>query len=88
MGWARGFVLFHVLLMVLGLMLIQRLFLSDTLSSWYIGGAVILPLLLSAGLSLNARTRKEHVTAGRMMKFAMVTAVAYAFLLPYVIQAT
>lgn len=85
-AWARAFVVLYVFIMVLGLMLIQRLFLHDTLSAWYIGAGIILPLLLSAGLSLNARTRKEHVTAGVVMKIAMVLAVGYALLLPLVIQ--
>ena len=87
MGWARGLVIFHVLVMVAGLLGVRRLLLDDEFSFWYIGLGVIAPLLLSAGLTYSARERTDHVRAGIVMKLAMVMAVGYVAFLKLVLFA-
>jgi len=79
MGPARAIVLAHTLVLVGSLLAIRRLFLDDRLSFWYFA-ALILTLLVSAGLTWNARERREHLRAGMVMKAAMVLAVAYGLL--------
>ena len=87
MGWARGLVIFYVLVMVAGLLGVRRLLLDDEFSFWYIGLGVIAPLLLSAGLTYSARERTDHVRAGIVMKLAMVMAVGYVAFLKLVLFA-
>jgi len=79
-AWARALVLFHIGVLVLGLLFLRGVFLRDAFSFWYIGGGIIVPLLLSAGFTWQARTRGEHVRAALLMKAAMVMAVGYALL--------
>lgn len=83
MAWARGLSLFYIVVLVLGALLLRATFLRDPLSFWYIGIAVVVPLLLSAGFTYSAHSRKEHVRAGNLMKLAMVLAVAYAMLIRF-----
>jgi len=83
MGWARGLSLMYIALLVLGALIIRSTLLRDTLSFWYIGLGVMVPLLLSAGFTYSAQHRSEHVRAGILMKVAMVMAVCYAMLLRF-----
>ena len=64
-------------------MIIRSMFLHDPMSYWYIGIGISAPLLLSAGFTYNANTRKEHLRAGMLMKIAMILAVGYAFLIQF-----
>lgn len=84
MRTARGLVLFHTAVLVVGLIGLRRTFLPDTLSYWYIA-AIILLLLLSAGLTWSAGDRAGHMRAGVVMKAAMVLAVGYGMLVRIVI---
>ncbi len=83
MSWARGLSLFYIVVLVLGALLLRATFLRDPFSFWYVGIAVVVPLLLSAGFTYSAHSRKEHVRAGNLMKLAMVLAVAYAMLIRF-----
>lgn len=83
MRWARALALFHMGLIIVGLLAVRAIMLRDSFSFWYIGIAIIGPLLLSAGFTYQAMTRAEHVRAGNLMKLAMVMAVAFAFMIRY-----
>lgn len=84
MGWARGLSMGYIGLLLLGTLAFRATLLHDRLSFLYIGVGVMVPLLLSAGLTFNARSREEHVRAGSLMKVAMVMAVVYAMLLRHI----
>ena len=81
--WARVLVITYIFILVIGLLAIRRVYLNDEMSFWYFGIGIIAPLLLSAGFTYNARTRREHNTAGMIMKFAMVMAVGFSFLIRF-----
>lgn len=81
MKWAKALVLIYIGIMILGLLAIRMTILQDRVSYWYIGVAVIGPLLLSAGFTYQARQRSEHVRAGQLMKVAMVLAIGFALLI-------
>jgi hypothetical protein len=81
MKWAKALVLIYIGIMILGLLAIRMAILQDRVSYWYIGVAVIGPLLLSAGFTYQARQRSEHVRAGQLMKVAMVLAIGFALLI-------
>jgi len=83
MRWAKGLTLFHTAVILAGSMIIRSMFLHDPMSYWYIGIGISAPLLLSAGFTYNANTRKEHLRAGMLMKIAMILAVGYAFLIQF-----
>lgn len=83
MRWARVLALFHTGIIIAGLLALRAIVLRDSFSFWYIGIAIIGPLLLSAGFTWQATTRAEHVRAGNLMKLAMVMAVVFAFLIRY-----
>jgi 4-hydroxybenzoate polyprenyltransferase len=83
MGWARGLSLLYIAILILGALFVRATLLRDTLSFWYIGLGVVVPLLLSAGFTYSAQLRSEHVRAGLLMKVAMVMAVCYAMLLRF-----
>ncbi len=80
-GWAKAIALGYLVLALAGVLFVRMRLLHDPLSYWYIGLAVVAPLLLSAGFTYNASTRREYTTAGNLMKVAMVLAILYAFLL-------
>lgn len=80
-SWAKTIALFYLVLALAGVLFVRMRVLHDPLSYWYIGIAVLAPLLLSAGFTYNATTRREYTTAGNLMKLAMVVAILYAFLL-------
>jgi 4-hydroxybenzoate polyprenyltransferase len=84
MKWARAIALVHIGTIILFLLFLRWQYLHDAISYWYIGIAVIGPLLLSAGFTYQARDRSEYVRAGAIMKVAMVMAVGYALLIRYV----
>lgn len=83
MRWAKGLALFHLAVIIAGLLMVRSMFLHDPMSYWYIGVGISAPLLLSAGFTYNATTRKEHLRAGTLMKIAMILAVVYAFLIRF-----
>lgn len=83
MGWARGLSLLYIAVLIAGALFVRSTLLRDTLSFWYIGLGVVVPLLLSAGFTYSAHQRNEHVQAGLLMKGAMVMAVFYAMLLRF-----
>jgi len=83
MGWARGLSLLYIAVLIMGALFVRASLMRDTLSFWYIGLGVVVPLLLSAGFTYSAQLRSEHVRAGILMKVAMVMAVCYAMLLRY-----
>ncbi|MBV6405007.1 MAG: geranylgeranylglycerol-phosphate geranylgeranyltransferase [Flavobacteriales bacterium] len=85
MGAARVLVVVHTLVLVTALLLLRRAFLDDRLSYWYIA-ALILTLLIAAGLTWSARDRAGHVRAGLVMKVAMVLAVGYGLLVPLLLD--
>ncbi len=75
-----------IAMLYLGLLLVCVLYarmglLHDRISYWYIGLIVIAPVLLSAGFTYNAMSRREYNTAGNLVKLAMVVAICYAFLM-------
>lgn len=83
MGWARGLSLLYIAVLIAGALFVRSTLMRDTLSFWYIGIGVVVPLLLSAGFTYSAQLRSEHVRAGILMKVAMVMAVCYGMLLRY-----
>jgi 4-hydroxybenzoate polyprenyltransferase len=85
-GVSRGLSLAQHMVLVVGLLVIRKVLPDDGFSYYYIGILVILPILLSAGITMTATSRKRFVLAGRVMKFAMITAVLYAFVLSNAIQ--
>lgn len=84
MKWARTIALVHIGLIIALLLLVRSQFLRDPLSYWYIGIAVLGPLLLSAGFTYQAHQRNEFVRAGTLMKVAMVAAICYAILIRFI----
>lgn len=82
MRWAKAITLTYTAVIIIGLLLVRRAFLNDALSFWYIGAIMVL-LLVAAGLTWSAASRSEHVRAGRVTKAAMVMAVSYAALIAY-----
>lgn len=83
MKWARALALFYLAVAVVSLLLVRAIALRDPLSYWYIGIAIIGPLLLSAGFTYNAHTRRGFNTAGNILKAGMAIAIAFAFLVRY-----
>lgn len=81
--WAKALALSYIAVIVAGVLALRMLFLNDRLSYWYLGVAVLAPLLLSGGFTFGATDRKGFMLAGHLMKFAMVTAVGYAALIRY-----
>lgn len=84
MKWARVLAMVHIGIIIALLLFLRSLLLRDPLSYWYIGLAILGPLLLSAGFTYQAHSRSEHVRAGAIMKVAMVMAVGYALLIRYI----
>lgn len=82
--WARAISLLYIGIIILLLLFLRSQFLRDPLSYWYVGIAVIGPLLLSAGFTYQAHTREEFVRAGVVMKAAMIMAIGYALLIRYI----
>ncbi|MBL7940296.1 MAG: geranylgeranylglycerol-phosphate geranylgeranyltransferase [Flavobacteriales bacterium] len=81
---ARALTLSYIGGIILLLLFLRWRILTDPISYWYMGIAVIGPLLLSAGFTYQAQSRSEHVRAGTIMKVAMVMAVGYALLIRYI----
>ena len=85
MRWGKAVALTYMGLLLVCVLYARMALLHDRLSYWYIGIAVITPLLLSAGFTYNASTRREHGIASHLLKAAMVIAILYAFLLRHTI---
>ena len=84
MKWARLLTMSYIGAIILLLLFLRWRILNDAITYWYVGIAVIGPLLLSAGFTYQAQSRKEHIRAGAIMKVAMVMAVGYALLIRYI----
>lgn len=83
MRWGRAIAMAHIGIIIALLLILRSQVLHDPLSYWYIGIAVIGPLLLSAGFTYQARERNEFLRAGTLMKVAMVLAIGYALLIRF-----
>jgi 4-hydroxybenzoate polyprenyltransferase len=83
MRWARALALFHIGILLLGVLAVRMILPGDRITYWYLGICVMAPLLLSAGFTYQAENRGEHLRAGLMMKLAMVMAVGYSLLIPH-----
>jgi 4-hydroxybenzoate polyprenyltransferase len=83
MRWARALALFHIGILLLGVLAVRMILPGDRITYWYLGICVMAPLLLSAGFTYQAENRGEHLRAGLMMKLAMVMAVGYSILIPH-----
>ena len=79
--WGKAIAMLYLGLLLICVLYARMGLLHDRISYWYIGLIVIAPLLLSAGFTYNAMTRREYNTAGNLVKAAMVVAICYAFLL-------
>jgi 4-hydroxybenzoate polyprenyltransferase len=79
--WAKAVALFYLACTILALWAVRMVVLTDNLSHWYIGVGIIGPLLISAGFTFNAATRKEFNMAGNILKAGMAIAIAFAFLM-------
>lgn len=79
--WGKAVAMLHLGLLLVCVLYARMAILHDRISYWYIGLIVIAPLLLSAGFTYNAMSRREYNTAGNLVKVAMVLAICYAFLL-------
>lgn len=84
--WAKAITLFHLGMVIVLLLLIRSMALTDRFSYWYIGAGLVVPLLLSAGLTYAAHTRPGFNRAGNVMKVAMAIAVAFAFFIERTLQ--
>jgi 4-hydroxybenzoate polyprenyltransferase len=78
-GWAKAMTLFYMAITIIALLVVRSSFLTDKFSYWYMGAGIVVPMLLSAGFTFQARTRKEFSTAGNILKLAMAISVAFAF---------
>lgn len=83
--WSKGIALTYIALTLVCLLFIRMRYLHDPVSYWYVGLAVIGPLLLSAGFTYNAVSRREFTTADHLMKLTMAMAIGYAFLLGHTV---
>ena len=79
--WGKAIALLYMALLLVCVLYARMALLHDRISYWYIGLLVIAPLLLSAGFTYNAMSRREYNTAGALVKVAMVIAICYAFLM-------
>lgn len=84
--WAKAITLFYLGVVIVALLLIRSVALTDRFSYWYIGAGLVVPLLLTAGLTYAAHTRPEFSRAGHVMKLAMAIAVAFAFFIERTLQ--
>lgn len=85
MRWGKAAALTYLALLLVCVLYARMALMHDPISYWYVGIAVIAPLLLSAGFTYNAATRREHGIAGQLLKAAMVIAILYAFLMRHTI---
>lgn len=79
--WGKAVALLHLGLLLACVLYARMAILHDRISYWYVGLIVIAPLLLSAGFTYNAMSRREYNTAGNLVKLAMVVAICYGFLM-------
>lgn len=85
MRWGKAAAIFYLALLLVCVLYVRMVLLHDPISYWYVGIAVVAPILLSAGFTFNATSRREHVIAGHLLKAAMAIAVLYAFLMRHTI---
>jgi 4-hydroxybenzoate polyprenyltransferase len=79
---AKGLALFHIAVIICGLLWVRALLPDHEPTYWYIGIGIIGPLLLSGAFTYIASDRKDHLRAGNLMKLAMLMAIGYALMIP------
>jgi 4-hydroxybenzoate polyprenyltransferase len=82
---ARLLVAFWAILIIVAVGLLADRVFTEIASRAYLYGLVILPILASCILTWNARTRDQHNRAGNVMKLAMVFAVGFGAVYPWLI---
>ncbi|MEO8067131.1 MAG: geranylgeranylglycerol-phosphate geranylgeranyltransferase [Flavobacteriales bacterium] len=85
MRGARFLVAFWAMLIIVAVGLLTDRVFVDLASRLYLYALVILPILASCILTWNARTRDQHNRAGDVMKLAMVFAVAFGAIHPWLL---
>jgi 4-hydroxybenzoate polyprenyltransferase len=85
MRWAKAMALVYIAALLGGVLAVRMGYLQDPISFWYLGVAVMAPLLLSGGFTFSASDRRGHLIGANLMKFAMVMAVGYAWLIRYTV---
>ncbi len=85
-GWAKAITLGYLAITMVALLLVRSIVLTDKFSYQYIGAGLVLPLLLSAGLTYSATTRQAFNRAGHVLKLAMAIAIAFAFFISRTLQ--
>lgn len=82
---ARLLVAFWAMLIIVAVGLLTDRVFTDLVSRIYLYALVIIPILASCILTWNARNRDQHNRAGKVMKLAMVFAVAFGAVYPWLI---
>ena len=82
---ARLLVAFWAMIIIVAVGLLADRVFTDLVSRIYLYALVIVPILIACILTWNARNRDQHNRAGNMMKLAMVFAVAFGAVYPWLI---
>ena len=82
---ARLLVAFWAMIIIVAVGLLTDRVFTDPASRTYLYTLVIVPILVSCILTWNARNRDQHNRAGNVMKLAMVFAVAFGAIYPWLI---
>ena len=82
---SRRLVAFWAILIIVAVGLLADRVFTEIASRAYLYVLVIAPILASCILTWNARTRDQHNRAGNVMKLAMVFAVAFGAVYPWLI---
>ncbi len=85
-GWAKAITIGYLAITIVALLLVRSIMLPDRFSYIYIGAGLVVPLLLSAGLTYAAKSRREFNRAGHVLKLAMAIAIAFAFFISRTLQ--
>ena len=83
--WAKRITLLYIGITLPCLLAVRMTYLHDRFSYWYVGIGVLGPLLLSAGFTYNAFTRRDHTMADHLTKATMAMAIGYAFLMGHTV---
>lgn len=81
----KRFVTGLTLFTIIGLIYVQQVFLADLVSSLFLLGAVILPLIISAISLKNARKSRQFVKVANHVKWAMAGGLGYLLVFYYVV---
>ncbi|MFZ1686154.1 MAG: geranylgeranylglycerol-phosphate geranylgeranyltransferase, partial [Flavobacteriales bacterium] len=82
---ARLLVAFWAMIIIVAVGLLTDRVFTEPASRTYLYTLVIVPILVSCILTWNARNRDQHNRAGNVMKLAMVFAVAFGAIYPWLI---